>query len=275
MSPGTLRAYRQDLARFLRYCAAHGLTELSDLRPADLAAYAAELGRTLAVRTHRRCLCTLRDAARHWRAAGLLSLDLCADLALPRLSETVPEALSTRQAARLLDSADPQTPHGARDRALLELLYSSGLRIAEACALRLRDLGGPVLRVRGKGGRQRLVPVGQPAQAALLHYLQWARPQLCRCPSSCWVFPNRWGKPLSTRWARELVYRAARRGRFRRRVWPHLLRHTFASHLLWEGCELPALQLLLGHASLATTQIYTHCARPHLWRVYRRCHPRA
>ena len=251
----------------------------ADLRPKDLHALAVQIGKTCSIETHRRRLSALKTFLRWLRAQGLVGEDLGADLFVPRKPFRLPDYLTVKQVLRLLAQPDPSTPTGARDRAMLEMLYAGGLRVAELCrlpgsALRTR----PALLVLGKGRKERLVPIGAPAWAALDHYLSGPRAEIaCGTPHAGLFLTCRHGRvrSMSPQWFRKLLLRYAQAARLRRHVWPHLLRHTFASHLLWRGAELRAIQAMLGHSDISTTEIYTHLARPHLWRVYKKHHPRA
>jgi integrase/recombinase XerD len=178
---------------------------------------------------------------------------------------------------RLLEQPDTSLPLGVRDRAILELLYSCGLRVSELCALRLADLfrTEELLRVRGKGSKERLVPIGKPALQWLERYLQEVRPLLARPQSRDILFLNARGGQLSRMSVWKLVRHAAERAGIERRIHPHTLRHSFATHLLEGGADLRAVQEMLGHASITTTQIYTHVDRLYVQEVYRTFHPRA
>lgn len=231
--------------------------------------------------THRRRVSLLKVFCRWLCAEGLTAVrDFGQDLLLPRPPVRLPCYLTVRQVLRLLCQPDPSTPTGARDLAMIEVLYGAGLRASELCALPCVALRyRPAILVCGKGQKERLVPLGAPAWAALDHYLQKGRPEIAsNGPLHSGLFLTyRQGRirSMSPRWFRILLLGYAKAARLRRRVFPHLLRHSFATHLLWCGAELRAIQAMLGHADISSTEIYTHVARPHLWRVYKRHHPRA
>lgn len=284
LAPGTVALYRRELRAFSVFCGSCGCTSVSSLAASLLSDYCQHLGRTCGLGTHRRRVVLLRVFCRFLRAERLTALDLGADLILPLGPQRLPTYLTISEVTRLLAQPDPSTPRGARDRAMLEVLYACGLRVSELCglrhgALRAWDGGRWVLHIVGKGGKERYVPLGAPAKAALDHYLAVGRPHLAANgpPHRALFLTYRQGRvrAISDRWFRDLIAEYARRARLPRHVWPHLLRHTFASHLLWRGAELRAIQEMLGHSDIRTTEVYTHVARPHLWRVYRRHHPRA
>lgn len=283
LAPSTVSLYRRDLLRLCLYCLALGCLTTVQLQPEVLRNYCVELGKTAGTETHRRRVMLLRRFCRYLRTEGMTDEpDLGEDLVLPKKEERLPGCLSVRQIERLLSQPDLATPAGLRDHAMLEVLYACGLRVSELCGLRdgaLRRWDRHwVLLIRGKGGKERYVPIGAPARMAVERYLRDGRPALAHGPRHPGLFLTyRQGKvrSISPRWFEKLIIRYAQQAGLRSRVFPHLLRHTFATHLLGRGCDLRALQALLGHASLNTTQIYTHCSRPHLVRVYRRHHPRA
>jgi len=266
--PLTLERYRRDLDRFRHAMPAQHLQQLV---PADLHAFAALLGRTLAIRSHVRVAVVVKGFLR-WAGRP----DLAEHLVLPDRPRPLPQFLSLAHVLALLAAPDPATPRGCRDLAMIELLYAAGLRVSELVKLRATDLQRTYLRTVGKGGRERLVPVGKPARKAIDRYLRESRPHLARghAPTAALFLTVR-GCPMSPRWFEVLIKRYARAAGIPDRVYPHLVRHTFATHLLWRGAELRAIQAMLGHASINSTEVYTHLARPHLRRFYRRHHPRA
>lgn len=229
-------------------------------------------------RTQARMLSTARTFFRFLRLTGRIADDPSAALHAPKLGRPLPEVLSVQETAIGLERPPLDTPLGLRDRALLELLYGAGLRVSEAVGLRLGDLdlARCEVRVMGKGRRERLVPVGGAALAALERYLAEGRPALLTRggskPAAQALFLNRWGGALGTRGVRQRV--VAWMGRPGRRIGPHTLRHAYATHLLEGGADLRSVQELLGHASLSTTQIYTHVSRARLKEVHARSHPR-
>jgi site-specific recombinase XerD len=271
-SAATRRAYAADLRDLFR-----AVGDPLAARTEDLRRYQADLARRgLTKRTVARKISTLRSFYRWLAAEGFVADNPARRMTAPRFRPGLPHALSGEEVEALLISAARPGPLGIRDAALLELLYASGLRAAEAVALNLTDLRptAGLVRVRGKGGRERVVPVGRVALRALERYLADARPALAAAPDPA-LFLNRFGRRLAVRAVGRIVKAALARTAVVRRVSPHWLRHTFATHLLEGGADLRVVQELLGHARLSTTQTYTHITVEHLEAVYERAHPRA
>jgi len=197
-------------------------------------------------------------------------------LALPRPEKHLPHTLNVEQVRRLLESISPADPQGPRDRAMLELLYSSGLRVSELCAARLEnlDLDAGFIRVTGKGTKTRLIPVGAPAAATIRQYLDAGRPPLVRRWTGAEIFLSVRGKKLTPQRIWQLIKQYAARAGLEENVYPHLMRHSFATHLLGGGADLRIIQELLGHADISTTQIYTHVEKSGLKAVLKKFHPR-
>ena len=208
---------------------------------------------------------------------NLIEADPAEPLLSPRTGSHLPETLHETQIAILLDSIDPAKDLGRRDLAILELFYASGLRLAEICSARLEalDLADGFLRVTGKGNKTRIVPVGGRARAALEDYLAHERPKLVKPRSSSEIFLSVRGGSLSPDRVRQIVKARARQAGIEQNMYPHLLRHSFATHLLQNGADLRVIQELLGHADIATTQIYTHVDDKRLKKIHRQFHPRA
>ena len=200
-----------------------------------------------------------------------------ATLVLPRPEKHLPETLRPEQARKLLESIGPNDPLSLRDRAMMELLYSSGLRVSELCAARLEhiDLDAGFIRVTGKGNKTRLVPLGKPASAAIHAYLDRERPELVSKKTGAEIFLSIRGKKLTPPRIRQLIKQYAARAGLEMNVYPHLMRHSFATHLLGGGADLRIIQELLGHADISTTQIYTHVENSALKSVIKKFHPRA
>jgi integrase/recombinase XerD len=198
-------------------------------------------------------------------------------LTLPRPEKHLPEALHVEQVRKLIESIVPNDPLGLRDRAIFELLYSSGLRVSELCDARLEniDLDASFIRVTGKGKKTRLIPLGQPACEAIRVYLQRERPELVSKKTGAEIFLSVRGKKLTTPRIRQLIKQYAARAGIEANVYPHLMRHSFATHLLGGGADLRVIQELLGHADISTTQIYTHIEKSGLQAVIKKFHPRA
>jgi integrase/recombinase XerD len=282
LSRNTLEAYRSDLLQFGAYLTRQGVDVLRASHT-DLAGFLAELAaggderRPVAPATLQRKAACLRSFYRHLRREELIHHDPTADLRAPRKSQRLPQVLDRGEVARLLKSPRGTSPAALRDRALLELMYACGLRASEATALEVRDLDltDGVLRARGKGAKERLVPIGREAVAAVRAYLERGRPALVGLGDEARVFVNRRGSGLTRQGLYKIVQRHAAAVGLEDRMSPHTLRHTFATHLLAGGCDLRSLQEMLGHADVATTQIYTHLSAERVKDAYFRAHPRA
>src|SRR5215207_9891374 len=282
LSRNTLEAYRSDLLQFGAYLTREGVDVLGASHT-DLAGFLAELAaggderRAVAPATLQRKAACLRSFYRHLRREELIHHDPTADLRAPRKSQRLPQVLDRGEVARLLKSPRGTSAAALRDRALLELMYACGLRASEATALEVRDLDltDGVLRARGKGAKERLVPIGREAVAAVRAYLERGRPALVGLSDEARVFVNRRGSGLTRQGLYKIVQRHAAAVGLEDRMSPHTLRHTFATHLLAGGCDLRALQEMLGHADVATTQIYTHLSAERVKDAYFRAHPRA
>lgn len=283
----TIRAYRHDLERFLAFLARHGDTPEASVRPADadalsVRAFLASLAADgLAARSQSRALAAVRSLLRFGVREGHLANNPARGVRSPKLPKTLPRHLRPAELESLLAAAAGDGPLASRDRALLELLYASGLRVAEAVGLDWRDLdlNRRVVRVLGKGNKERLVPFGRPAAEALRAWLgiweEIRRGSRQHASDAEPIFLNARGGRLTDRSVRRIVDAAVERAGITFGIHPHTLRHTFATHLLEAGADLRAIQELLGHASLATTQRYTHVDLDRLLAVYRDAHPRA
>jgi integrase/recombinase XerD len=273
----TLAAYRRDLTDFTGFLQ-HHRRPLSEVRPEDIVSYVERLRHHgFASGSVARRLSALRGLYRHLVAAGALGQDPTEHVDLPRAARPLPKTLSRDVTVELIESPDVSAPRGIRDRTLLELLYATGMRASECLDLRLEDvnLNAGYLICTGKGRKQRLVPVGAEALQWVKCYLTTVRPLHTRTRDSGRLFVNPRGRALSRQSLWTIVRRAATAAGIRRRVSPHVLRHSFASHLLEGGADLRSVQVMLGHADIATTQIYTHLPSAALTRMYRAYHPRA
>ena len=282
LSRNTLEAYRSDLLQFGEYLDRHGL-EAEAAAHGDLAAFLSELARgdaehpPVAPTTLGRKVACLRSFYRHLRREGIMEHDPTADLHGPRKPQRLPRVLSRDEVARLLEQPRGGGPLVLRDRALLEVMYACGLRASEAVGLELGDLDleEGLLRARGKGSKERIVPIGRQAVAALNAYLRGGRGLLLGDGVQARLFVNRRGGVLTRQGLYKIVQGHARRAGLQERMSPHTLRHSFATHLLAGGCDLRSLQEMLGHADLATTQVYTHLSADRLKDAYFGAHPRA
>ncbi len=284
LSPATLAAYRADLLDFAASRgAAKGWSGSAEPALRYLAAQAAATGRSgLRATTVRRRAASLRGFYRFCFAEEVIGVDIAAHLDLPRAPRLLPEVLTTAEVERLLETRDDTTPDRLRDRALLELLYACGLRVSEALGLDAEDLSleGAFVRVVGKGDKERLVPVGEVALDWLRRYLREVRPGWLAIAHVAPVrggplFLSSRGKRLRRQQVWKLLKDAAAAAGLHDRISPHTLRHSFATHLLEGGADLRIVQELLGHASINTTQLYTHLTGERIKDVYARAHPRA
>lgn len=277
LSAHSIEAYRLDLRSLTGWCANQAIEQIPSTE--QLRGYLDFLvGRRLSPRTLARHLTTLRCFVRYLLREGLLSEDPTALLKSPKQWQTLPKLLSGGQITTLI-SASQQAgdANGTRDSAMLELLYACGLRVSELCSLRLSDLNLDLgyLRVTGKGEKQRLIPVGRAAQAALREYLETGRPKLLKQRASPALFVTARGGPMTRQGFWKLLKNRGRQAGVFRGLSPHVLRHSFATHLLEGGADLRSVQSMLGHADIATTQIYTHVAQTRLRTTVDKFHPRA
>lgn len=285
VSANTLSNYRRDVDRYLRWLEQAGIRDLDQVDAQHLEAYVADLRRgregvrPLAASSTARALTVARGLHKFGVEEGFLAADVAAEVSPPSTGERLPDTLSVAEVERLLDSCSTDTPVGLRDRALLESLYATGARVSEVLALSVDDLnaaleGDGVLVVTGKGNKQRLVPLGAHAQDAIGAYLVRARPLFARGTSHAWLLNTR-GGTLSRQSAWTAIKQAAERAGVEKEISPHTLRHSFATHLLEGGADVRTVQELLGHASVTTTQLYTHVTADNLREVWAAAHPRA
>jgi len=281
MARNTLASYRSDLLQFGAFLAERE-TDAVDARARDVSDFLTELATgngeaRAASSTIQRKAAALRSFYRHLRREGLLDADPTAAITTPRLGQRLPNVLGHAEVRRLLEQARGAEPIALRDRALLELMYACGLRASEVVDLELAqlDLEDGLARVTGKGSKERVVPIGSVAVSALRVYLRGGRPALVGERVQARLFVNFRGGPLTRQGLYKIVQRHAKAAGLGGRMSPHTLRHTFATHLLAGGCDLRSLQEMLGHADVATTQLYTHLSNQHLKKVYFEAHPRA
>lgn len=277
LARNTLAGYRSDLARFAAWLAPRS-PSLSAATAAQLAEYLAAFSRSAKPASQRRLLASWRRFYRHLLGNARITEDPTALLDSPLGVERFPKILGEREVDRLLAAPDTGTPGGLRDRCMLEVLYATGLRVTELVTLRTFEvgLGEGVVRVIGKGGRERLVPLGESAVDHLHLYLREARPALLGNRVSDDLFVSRFGSAMSRQMFWRLIkHYAIIAGIAPGRISPHTLRHAFATHLLNHGADLRVVQLLLGHADISTTQIYTHVARERLKKLHAQHHSRA
>jgi integrase/recombinase XerD len=281
LATNTLTAYDRDLRKFEAFAEKRSLS-LEAVSREHIVDFLGDLYRQgLDSHSVARHMASLRNFFRFGLAEGAITLDPMLNLESPKTRRRLPVYLRMEDVDRLLNQPDLSTPYGLRDHAILEVLYSTGLRVSELVNLKVSDLEMRVgcLRCIGKGDKERLVPVGRKALAAVRAYLEKSRPQLLgkreTVKASPWLFVNRFGNRLSRIAIWRLLTAYGRRAGIRARLSPHKLRHSFATHLLERGADLRSVQLMLGHADISTTQIYTHVVEERLKQVYKAHHPRA
>ena len=270
---------RRSLAEFADWCArAREITSTSKVTLPLITDYLAFRKRGgLAASSIKLIVVALKIFFRFLTAKGRIERDPTETLTLPRIERYLPETLNEMQVEQLIDGVNTTQPRGLRDRAMLELLYASGLRISELANARLENLNleERILRVTGKGNKTRLVPVGRRACDALAAYLSTERPKLVKPRSGSEIFLSARGTKLTTTRLWQIVKEHARRSGLDANIYPHLLRHSFATHLLGNGADLRIIQEMLGHSDISTTQVYTHVDQHRLKAVHRKFHPRA
>ena len=281
LSDNTVQAYRRDLARYCEVLAARGIVTPEGISPADIAAFSHELrtrpDRALMASSLARMLSSVRSFHRFLLDEGIVDVDVATEATPPKLALRLPKAISIEQMASVLAATDGDDIQSLRDKALLELLYATGARVSEAVALNVDDLvDGDIVRLFGKGSKQRIVPVGSFARAAIDAYLVRARPTMsAKGKATPALFLGVRGQRVSRQNAWLIIRAAAERAKLGIDISPHTFRHSFATHLLAGGADVRVVQELLGHSSVATTQIYTMVTADTLRDMYTTAHPRA
>lgn len=277
LSEKTIAAYAADLAQFGRFVDKQKIFSLADIDRGVLLSYLIHLrDRRLSTRSRARHLVTLRGFFKFLAHEKIIAKNPAVQIDLPKTGMQLPDVLSVGDVEALIAAPDRNKPEGARDIAMLELLYGSGLRVSELIGLEMTgiNLEAGFVRVWGKGAKERVVPVGRMALTSIQTYLDDARPRLLVNRTSRYLFVTRRGSAMTRQSFWNLVGRYARRAGLQKRVTPHSLRHSFATHLLEGGADLRAVQMMLGHADISTTQIYTHVARRQLLDAHKKYHPR-
>lgn len=277
LSQNTIEAYGHNVHRFLDFLKDKKIDHIEELSRLDLRIFIHFLKKKgLSTRSIARNLIAVRMFFRFLQQEGVMENNPAEDLELPKMAKVLPEVLSLEEVERLLSQPDPQTSLGARDRAMLEILYATGMRVSELIHLLTHQIqleGGYVL-LRGKGSKERIVPLGREAIHWLKKYLMEFRPLLLKGKESPFLFINRYGKPMTRQQFWKSIKAYGRKGGIQKRITPHVLRHSFASHLLERGADLRSVQMMLGHVDISTTQIYTHVTGERLKKVHQRYHPR-
>ncbi|MGQ0648824.1 MAG: site-specific tyrosine recombinase XerD [Gemmatimonadaceae bacterium] len=276
-SPRTREAYRRDILRLASYAVSKGVGSPADLRHQVLRSYVwhlKDLG--LSAQSIRRNVSAARTYFRFLLGDGLITVDPSDRLEMPRPARDLPDVLTAEEVDQLIAAVHQTHPMYYRDKAMLELAYGAGLRVSEWIAIEVKDVlfEGGVVRVFGKGAKERMVPIGRDAFQAVSIYLRELRPRLERGEGKGALFLNTRGRPLSRMGAWGVLRQWVNRAGIEKRVSPHTLRHSFATHLLEGGADLRAVQEMLGHADISTTQIYTHVNREYLRSVHKQYHPR-
>ena len=277
-SPYTVRNYTSDLLGFFQFLKEKGIDSLNEVDKHVLRDYLRHLMEQGLVKASiARKLSAIRSFYRYLIREEIISTSPVATTSSPKLDKRLPSFLTTDEMTRLLEAPDLSTPRGQRDHALLELLYASGLRVSELANLNLEqvNLNSREIRVWGKGSKERMVLMGEPAARALTAYLNQGRLELLGNKRSSALFLNRYGERLTERSVQIEIQEIAEKAGIGKRVHPHMLRHTFATHLLDGGADLRVVQELLGHANLSSTQIYTHVSKSQAKKVYLSAHPMA
>jgi len=277
LSTNTMMAYKRDIRKFDEFMSQRKVG-LVDARRRDVVDFLAGLyQRGLDSRTVARHLVTIRNFYRFCITEGLVKEDPACSIESPKIRKTLPHFLSIPEVERLLAVPDTDTVMGLRDRAMIELMYSTGLRVSELCGLRVGDIqmNGGSLRCIGKGNKERIVPVGRRALDAIQDYLRDSRPKLIPEKGSPYLFLNKRGGKMGRIIFWQLLRDYGVKAGLRESLKPHMLRHSFATHLLDGGADLRSVQMMLGHADITTTQIYTHVVEERLKQVYKAHHPRA
>jgi len=277
LSRTTIDAYSRDLARYFDFLQNRRVTAIPDTDASHLLRYLISLRHQgLSARSRARHLVTIRGFYRFLTQEGVLESDPSRLIDLPKAGLKLPDVLSVEDVQKLLDGPDPEDPMGARNAAMLELLYAAGLRVTELVQIKLPDihLDAGFVRVLGKGSKERVVPIGTAAIRKIDHYLATGRPRLLKGGVSPYLFIGRGTKPMTRQGFWKLLKKCAAGAGIHKNVTPHTLRHSFASHLLEGGADLRAVQAMLGHSDISTTQIYTHVARDRIRSAHEKFHPR-
>jgi len=277
LSDNTVLAYGRDLKGFLKYCKSNQISELGQINPTLIQNYLRILSQNQKSESSiKRCLVAIRMLLRFARLMGLVEDDMTSVIESPKVWQKLPITCNKQQVVNLLAAPKPCEPFYLRDKVMLELLYATGIRASELASLKTSDLNLDIgyLRCVGKGGRERVIPVGKAAIAATVDYLSNLRPKLARPISSDFLLLSRTGRPMSRIEIWRLVKKYAIRAGMPRNLTVHTLRHCFATHLLTGGADLRSVQEMLGHVDIATTQIYTHVDQDRLRRIHKKFHPR-
>ena len=275
LADNTVQAYSRDLVKFFQFLENRKLTPLK-VSPDQISKYATVLGKMLSSNSVARNVSAVRMFFRFLVSEGKIRSNPTRLLETPRLKRRLPDVLSQAEVERLLSQPDGSQSVGLRDRAMLEILYATGLRVSELIGLKVLDINleAGFVRTIGKGSKERIVPIGEKAIYAVKEYLLNARPQLIKGVNSPYLFLNFRGRPMTRQGFWKIIKKYGSQALIKKKLTPHSIRHSFASHLLEAGADLRSVQVMLGHADIATTQIYTHVTRKRLKEIHETCHPR-
>lgn len=275
LSLNTIKAYENDLNRFVAHIKSEGLSQFTDVTEETIISFLSFLKtQNYAETSITRALIAVKVLFRYLKKEKVIEKNVALYLETPRLWQVLPAVLSANEVERLLSQPDQDTEEGIRDHAILEILYASGLRVSELCGLKLYDVDDDFVRVRGKGGKERTVPIGTKALEAVDRYLTRCRPDMGE-DSGQPLFAGLKGKPIHRVAVWSMVKRYAKQAGIKKNISPHTLRHSFATHLLDNGADLRVIQELLGHGAISSTDRYTHVSRKHLQTSFHQFHPRS
>ena len=277
LSKNTIISYRRDLDAYLKFLEAIAKKIVSTSTREDIREFMLhEKDKGLSVNSIARSLAALRMFYRFLARERLIKTDVSSYIDTPKLWKRIPDVLSFDEVEKLIEAPDLNTGQGVRDRAILELMYATGMRVSEVSNIKCNDINGEVgfVRCLGKGRKERLIPLGKQAITAIGRYLEKVRPKQLKKSQAQELFLNRSGKKISRISLWKLVRSYAKKARIKKEVRPHILRHSFATHLLERGADLRSVQEMLGHANISTTQIYTHITRERLQSIHKMFHPR-
>jgi integrase/recombinase XerD len=277
LARNTLEAYSRDLNTYLEFLDAEGVNSFVETSKVTVLAFIKRLKkRGLSQRSITRALVALRGLYRYLAQEGHLEINPLEDMELPRLTSTLPHVLTVQDVERLLAQPDAETTRGIRDGAMLELLYATGMRVSELCDLPFSGLNLEVgfVTIRGKGGKERIIPIGEAAMERAMAYLEQARPAMLKGRESPVLFLNNRGGRLSRQGFWKILRQYSLQAGITKHITPHTLRHSFATHLLERGADLRFIQAMLGHVDISTTQVYTHVNQEYLKKLHRQFHPR-
>ncbi len=273
----TLESYGRDLSEFLKFLENQGINTIKEADTPVILAYLIELKKLgLKARSRARHLATLRGFFKYLVLEKILKINPAKIIDFPKTGLKLPDVLSVAEINILLNIPDSKKPTSIRDGAMIELLYAAGLRVSELILLKISDINleACFIRVMGKGSKERVVPIGLYARNRVDDYIKNARPLLLKNIASQYIFVARAGKPMTRQGFWKLLRKYSQQSSINKKIYPHSLRHSFATHLLEGGADLRSVQMMLGHVDIATTQIYTHVARKHLKEIHQKYHPR-